>query len=265
MQFKNTLVGLFAVVLVASAAALTYYSYASKQSEAGTALPVAQTVGSAYKATPVFVKQNPVNNLLLNGVNELYSFTLGTQLNKSIAFKQIALKVQKSADVKISNFKLYKNGKALASQDYSVMDGSTGLDLEDGLATSDVYVIAVIALKNEEVIYGSGNTYTVKATVQSDLMKKSYIMTSVYRLGDGSVVKGYLSNAVAQPFTAASQSIFSVKKTPDLKTAVPGFFIWSDKSSAAHSASVTNLSSGDWFSDYDDGSLEGQPTTINSK
>ncbi|MFA6447014.1 MAG: hypothetical protein WCW31_02020 [Patescibacteria group bacterium] len=264
MQFKNTLVGLFAVVLVASAAALTYYSYSSKQSQA-LDRPVPQNQIASYKATPVFVKQNPVNNLLLNGENELYSFTLGTQLNKSIAFKQIALKVQKSADVSVSKFKLYKNSKALASQDYSVMDGSTGLDLEEGLATSDVYVIAVIALKGEEVIYGSGNTYTVKATVKSDLMKKSYIMTSAYRLGDGEVVKGYLSNAVAQPFTAASQGVFSVKKTPDLKTAMPGFFIWSDKSSAAHSASVTNLSSGDWFSDYDDGSLDGQPTTINSK
>ncbi len=265
MKLKSTLIGLFALVLVAGAATLTYYSYMSKQGQA-LDLQAPQTLDTSYKATPVFVKQNPLNNLLFNGENELYSFTLGTQLTKSIAFKQIVLKVQRSADVKLSNFRLYRNGRALPSQDYEVMDGFTGLDLKSGAATStNIYLIAVVSLKNEDIIYSSGNTYSVKATALSDLVKKSYVMTSVYRLGDGTVAKGYLTNAVVLPFTVASQGIFSVKKTPDVKTATPGFFIWSDKSSAAHSPSVARLSSGDWFSDYDDGSLDGQPNTINSK
>lgn len=266
MKFKSTLVGLFALVLVAGAAVLTYYSFTSKQGEAGQPSTVTQAVDTAYKTTPIFVKQNPVNNLLFNGENELFSFTLGTNLNKSIAFKQIVLKIQKSADVKLSNFRLFKNSKALPTQDYNIMEATTGLDLKSSLGSStDPYAIVAVSFNTEEVIYGSGNTYSIKAVSQSDLMKKSYVMTSVYRIENNEMVKGYLTNIVAQPFTAASQGIYSVKNAANSGSAAPGLFIWSDMSSSVHTPSVAKLSSNDWINDYDDGSLDSPPTSIVSK
>jgi len=134
-----------------------------------------------------------------------------------------------------------------------------GVDLKAGTlaaASTTGYVVVSMAEGQEEVVLGSGNVYTLHATVAGAEAGDS-VTLSFYRNASSAIVTGYLVRSLAvSPLTTASANIYHI----DLGTAPSagagaagasvGTFVWSDNSetgTAAHSSAAQT--SRDWTND----------------
>lgn len=210
------------------------------------------TTGNAQvlrKTKPVVTKQNLTNTVLSSGELELYRVQVGADSAGSIALKQMAFQVSKSANVTAGSFRLYRGSTPVPSSEYTVVNATSGADLYTGTVSAGVgSFIAAVAFTGEDSINGSGNIYSLRATV-SYTGTGNNITTSFYRDGTMPVVTGYLANGAVGVF-ANSTSIFNIDTSVGGGAAPTnlGTFVWSDNSEVPHYSSITP-GSRDWTND----------------
>ncbi|MDD5726161.1 MAG: hypothetical protein PHC53_01975 [Patescibacteria group bacterium] len=182
---------------------------------------------------------------------EIQKFKVGADQAGPVAIKQIAFKINKSQQVSIGYLRLYRNSSQIPSSDYFITEANTAVDLKaTNVATGTNSIIAVIAFKDEEVVSGSGNVYTLRAVVNYPAIPGNSLSTYFLRDPYAPVVTGNLSNNVKTNLTVSSPNIFAIGAR-----AFPGTFVWSDNSEVPHSASVPG--SADWTNDVYVQALDG--------
>ncbi len=213
---------------------------------------------------PVVTRLPLTNTVWSNGsVMDLYKVQVGANAGGSIGLKQIIFNVSKSANATLANFRLYKGSAEYSpTANYSITDGETGFNLKSvtvPAATTTLKVVVTFNGTNEEQISGSGNIYTLRATLGSSSATGNNVNTTVYQDPAGTTVtRAYLINSAA--LTDAGGIVFLANANVfqlDTGTAggaidgaanKPGTFVWSDNSEAGNH-SATSQTSYDWTND----------------
>ena len=148
----------------------------------------------------------------------------------------------------------------MSTSDFAVNYSSTTgdeTDVESGsMATTQNSGYIFVSFTNEESISGSGNVYTLHATV-SGAVSGQNVSVSFTRDSTSSIVTGYLmSNVGYGNNLATSTEIFHIDTAvaPDATTYgnvnATGTFMWSDNSEVPHSSAVGgSAGSRDWTND----------------
>ncbi len=206
------------------------------------------------KSQPVVTKQSLSSTTLANVDQDLLKFQIAADNNGSIAWKQVILQYSKTSNVSLSNFRLRRGSSDVTLADYAVTadkgfaGNSTG-DVEAGtLPAASTTGYIVVSMTNEESISGSGNIYTLHATVAGAASGES-VTLSFYRDTTNTVATGYLSSSVAVTGIASSANIFHIDTTaaPSAGAGATGTFVWSDNSEIPHSSAIQT--SRDWTND----------------
>lgn len=215
------------------------------------------------KSKPVVTRQSLTNTVFNSGSEqELYRVQIGADSAGSVALKQIVFNVSKSANVSLTGFKVYRNASEITSAGYTVYNAETGADLKTTgvpAATSSVRVAVAFTTSNsiESSISGSGNTYSLRATVSSTSGSGNNVTTSFFRDPvSNNVARAYLKNSSA---VTSGGTIFvsnaevwnldtgAVNGAPDGTANFLGTFLWSDNSEINHSSA--DQVSFDWTND----------------
>jgi hypothetical protein len=101
----------------------------------------------------------------------------------------------------------------------------------------------------EEIVIGSGNVYTLHATVSGSVSGQN-VTLSFYRNTANPIVTGYLvRNVASAPLSTASNNIYHIDTAvnPSGAAGSIGTFVWSDNSEVQHSSA--NQTSRDWTND----------------
>ncbi len=152
------------------------------------------------KTQPVVTKQSLSSTTLANIDQDLLKFQVAADSAGSVALKQVVFKVSinncSSCNVSLSNFRMRRNSSDIDTNTYAVTEGD-GTDLKTGSmsSSSNQYVIFSMQPGQEESISGSGNVYTMHATV-SGAGAGSSVTFTFYRDPTAPVVTGYLLNSV---------------------------------------------------------------------
>ncbi len=210
---------------------------------------------------PIVTKQNLSSTTLANIDQDILKFNVAADSAGSVALKQIMFSVTQTGLTSLSNFRVRKGTTDVALGNVAFTgfggDGSAcgdagdTSDLETGSMTSSTCTV-VMSFTNEEVISGSGNTYTLHATIAGATSGDS-LSVSFYR--DSStdpVVTGYLQASVAHGQIPSSSAIFNIDTAtaPAATVNATGTFVWSDNSEVPHSdADGGSAGSRDWTND----------------
>jgi hypothetical protein len=212
------------------------------------------------KTKPTVTKQSLSSTTLANIDQDLMKFQVAADAQGSIALKQVMFSISKTSGLTLSNFRVRKGSTEMALGDFAVNYASTtgGLtDLETGsLGTTQNSGTVIVSFTNEESISGSGNVYTLHATV-SGAVSGQNVSLSFLRDSSSSVVTGYLvSNTFFGNNFSSSTDIYHIDTAvaPDASLVgaanATGTFLWSDSSEVPHSAAVgTSGGSRDWTND----------------
>lgn len=195
------------------------------------------------KSKPIIAKMNLPTNTLYNGDMPIYKWSVGADSAGPIAIKQIMFRIDTSANVKLSSFRLYRGSTLMSTQDYSIVDAQTGTNLVTSpSAVSGVDIIPTISFTNEEQITGSGNIYSLHATLSYTGIG-NIVTTSFYRSIGGAIMTGKLTNEsdIDGEFMTNPQ-IYNVRASSSDTTL--GTFVWSDNSELPHNSTVSG--SADW-------------------
>lgn len=215
------------------------------------------------RASKPVVTRLPLTNTVFSAGQpmELYRVQVGANAGGNVAVKQMMFNITKSANATLANFRLYKGSSEYSpTANYYITDGETGLTLKTvtvPAATTTLKVVVTFA--NEEQITGSGNIYSLRATLGSSSATGNNVNTSMYQDPAGATVaRAYLVNNVALTdgggiVFRASTNVYqldtgTVNGMIDGAANKPGTFLWSDNSEGgAHSnASQTSF---DWTND----------------
>ncbi|MBP9863865.1 hypothetical protein KBC54_00240 [Patescibacteria group bacterium] len=220
--------------------------YAAAVSSAGNVMVL-------RKSMPIVTKQSLSSATLSNTDQDLIKWQIAADSAGSIAWKQAIFQVTKSAGVTLSNFRLRRGGTDMDTSLYTITNGTSTDNLITGsIATGDaqaVFVVVAMAAGQEESISGSGNVYTLHATVSGATSGKS-VTTSFYRDNTNPVVTGYLATGAYNALTATA-NVFNIDTAaaPSGGTgSATGTFVWSDFSEVPHSP-VAQTGSRDWTND----------------
>jgi len=203
------------------------------------------------KTKPVVTKQALSNSVLSAGELELYRVQVGADSAGSVALKQMAFNVSKSANVAAGSFRLYRGSTLVPTGEYNVTRGDAGpTDLKSNtIAAGTNSFLAIVSFVNEDQFSGSGNIYSLRATV-SYTGTGNNITTSFYR-GTSPLVTGYLKNSSATGTLVSSPNIYLIDTTNNGTGAVTnlyeGTFVWADNSEVPHNYTVPG--SRDWTND----------------
>jgi len=208
------------------------------------------------KSVPVVTKQSLSSTTLANIDQDLMKFQVAADSAGSISLKQVMFKVSinncATCNVSLGTFRMRRGSSDIDSGIYAVTNGA-GTDLKANSMTSstDQYVIFSMKPGQEESMSGSGNVYTLHATV-SGAGAGSSVTVTFYRDPSAPIVTGYLtSNTVFGGF-AASTDIFQLDTSASGSgvAAATGTFVWSDQSEVPHNPSVASAGgSRDWTND----------------
>ena len=238
-------------------------SYASKENIRATGLASGERLytasGSAHgnamvlrKSMPIVTKQSLSSATLSNTDQDLIKWQIAADSAGSIAWKQVIFQVTKSDGVTLTNFRLRRGGTDVALADYSIVNGSSTADLETGSIISGITdsTFVVVAMTGEESISGSGNVYTLHATVSGAASGRS-VTTSFYRDATNPIVTGYLLATTGFGGLGSDAGIFSIDTSVAPGGAdATGTFVWADFSEVPHSSAVGGSSgSRDWTND----------------
>jgi hypothetical protein len=204
------------------------------------------------KTQPVVTKQSLSSTTLANIDEDLLKFQVAADSAGSIAMKQIIFSYSKTSSVSLSNFRLRRGATDLDTS-ISAITSDKGVDLQNGsLAAASTTGRIVVSLKpgQEESISGSGNVYTLHATVSGAASGQNVTLT-FFRDPNAPIVTGYLVNSVNDTTAGISSSanVFSVDTAvaPSNTFGASGSFLWSDNSEVPHSSAVET--SRDWTND----------------
>ena len=201
------------------------------------------------KTKPTVTKQSLSSTTLANIDQDLIKFQVAADSAGTVAVKQVAFSFSKTAGVGLTNFRVRKGASDMALADVKFTDDA-GADVAAGAVTNDTGMI-VMSFTNEESIVGSGNVYTIHATVSGAGSGKS-VSISFYRDPLAPVVTGYLVNSSASGALISNANVYNIDTNvaPDGAANAAGTFLWSDNSDVPHSSSVgTSGGSRDWTND----------------
>ena len=203
------------------------------------------------KTMPIVTKQSLSSTTLANIDMDLMKWQVAADSAGSVSWKQAIFSFSKSGSVTLSNFRLLRNGSDVGSGNYTVVDGVTGVNLYANTiptTTSTGYII--VAINGEESISGSGNVYTLHASVAGASAGQN-VALSFYRGTTSPVVTGYLTNVAYSGFVS-NAGIFNLNTAPSPTASADalGTFVWSDQSEVPHSTAIgTSGGSRDWTND----------------
>jgi hypothetical protein len=193
-------------------------------------------------------KQSVQTTTLSNGNVDLIKFQVAADSAGTVALKQVAFNVAINGTVTLTNFRVRKGSSDMALADVAFTDGAGG-DLETGSISANG--MAILSFTNQEPISGSGNVYTIYATVSNAGPGES-VALSFYRDPLVPVVTGYLVNSSAIGAMPNSADVYNIDTSvaPSGAATDPGTFLWSDESDTPHSSAVgTSGGSRDWTND----------------
>ncbi|MFA6099640.1 MAG: hypothetical protein WC750_02025 [Patescibacteria group bacterium] len=193
------------------------------------------------KSKPIVTKMNLATNTLSNGDMPLYNWSVGADSAGPIAIKQIMLRIDTSPNVKLLSFKLYRGSTLMSTQDYSIIDARTGINLVSSpSAVVDTVMVPTISFTNEQVVSGGNTQYSLHATI-SYVGTGNTVTTSFYRGLSDSIVTGTLTNKSDGQFNSTSPLIYNIASPSQT---ILGTFVWSDNSELPHNSTVSG--SADW-------------------
>ncbi len=205
------------------------------------------------KTQPVVTKQTLSSATLANVDQDLMRFQVSADSAGSVAWKQASFSISKSSAVGLANFRLRRGSSDIDTSILAITNATSGADLVTGSVVAGVNsAIVVVAFKpgQEESISGSGNVYTLHATV-SGAASGQNVTTQFYRDPTNSLVTGYLANGAFSTW-ASSANIFNIDtaSSPDGTANATGTFVWADNSEVPHSSALGTASgSMDWTND----------------
>jgi hypothetical protein len=225
------------------------------------------------KAKLVITNQNSgLSTTLASGQRSLYRAQIGTEGGQA-ALKQLAFKVTAAttSQMTIGNFRLQKNGSDMNLSDIEIQS-AYGVNLES--STLDVHVnpatstfVVLVRFTNEEVVSGSGNTYTLMAQVSglSSTTGDSINTALAQRTFSGTVaanaITGWLATSTAQLTIEGAgtepSGLLSIATSTNPGAASSGDYgyaiLWSDMSEQPHYSSIHDSGSSvsrDWTNEY---------------
>lgn len=200
------------------------------------------------RASFPIVSQQTSPTTLANTTMDLFKFQVAANSAGSIAFKQAIFDVAVNG-VTLSNFKLLRGTDAVDDAQYTIVD-SAGNNLKAGSIAANDYVAVSFGAGYEEGISGTGNVYSLRATVSGAAAGDS-VTVQFYRDPTLSVTTGYIGVGAVGVSTDATTT-FGID-TSDAGDGVSnriGSFVWSDNSESPHSPALgTAGGSRDWTSD----------------
>ena len=209
--------------------------YAAKGAVAGNLMVIRKT-------KPIVTKQNMANNVLFHGEVELYRAQIGADSSGSVALKQMGFHMDASNGLSLANFRLYRGGYQVPLSEYAVTDMAHATDLKIGTTqTGETNLFVIVSFAGEDIISGSGNVYSLRAT--ANFTGNGHHVIAKPLTGGVYPFTGMpVGNTVLGPPEVGSPNIFhvSVNNTFGL-----GTFIWSDQSEVPHSDASL-----DWTDDY---------------
>lgn len=202
------------------------------------------------KTKPTVTRQTLSTSTLAPATMDLYKFQVSADSNGSVALKKFVFDYTKNANAyTLSNFRLRRGSSDMALADIVITsDSQTGNgDLEAGtIAAASTTGQIVVAFTSEETISGSGNTYTLYATVGGTVASGDTVTLAFARVGNTTVVTGFLDDdIVSSEINPNIDTGTNFDGTADVK----GTFLWSDQSEVPHSSTVGSTSSRDWTND----------------
>jgi len=216
------------------------------------------TTGNTFvlrRTKPTVVRQALSSTTLVSGQDsDLYKFQVSADNAGSVSLKKFILTFSKStssgSSLSLSNFRLRRGATDVAQADIRIVNDNER-DLYAGTwNTASTTGSVIVSFTNEDTIAGSGNVYTLHATVGGTIVSGDSISLSFYRTGGSTVVTGYLTG---QSVTSSGGVV-----GPNIDTSVSaintagavGTFLWSDQSEVPHNSSVgTSSGSRDWTDD----------------
>lgn len=213
------------------------------------------------KTMPIVTKQSLSSTTLANIDQDLLKFQVAADSAGSVAWKQAIFSLSKTgATLTLSNFRLRRGSTDLDSSVYAITNGTSTADLTSTTIPAGVTgATVVVSFKpgQEETISGSGNVYTLHATV-AGAAAGSNVSISFVREATSSIATGYLTTNPIAPY-ATSTNIFHIDTAVApmaLGVGNPanfaGTFVWSDNSEVPHNQGAvanTLTSSRDWIND----------------
>ncbi len=203
------------------------------------------------KTKPVVTQQALSNTTLSAGERELYRMQVGADSAGSVALKQMTFNVSKSANVSLSNFRLYRGSTMVPLADLAIVNATSAADLEAGTIAAGVnQAYVVVSFTTEDSISGTGNVYSLRANVAYTGTGNN-VTTSLYRDPAAMTYTGYLvNNDTVDIYTTADADIYHIDTAAAISgtAAGAGTFVWSDNSEVPHSSA--NQTSRDWTNDY---------------
>ncbi|MBU1348916.1 hypothetical protein KJ781_02510 [Patescibacteria group bacterium] len=208
------------------------------------------------KTKPTVTKQSLSSTILANADMDLIKFQVAADSAGTVGLKQVVFSLSKTSALTLANFRVRKGASDMALADVAITYSST---TEKNVETGTIDAIEaggyiVVSFTNEEQISGSGNVYTLHATVGGAASGQNMSL-SFYRDANAPVVTGYLDNSFAVSPLVSSASIFTIdvsaapSSTP-AGTFYAGTFLWSDMSEVPHSSALgTSGGSRDWTND----------------
>jgi hypothetical protein len=186
---------------------------------------------------------------------DLYKFQVSADSAGSISLKKFVFNFSKSTStgstLAVSNFRIRRGSSDMALADIRIVD-QNGADLEagswaNGSSTGQV----VISFTNEETISGSGNVYTVHATIGGSVVSGDSVSLSFNRTGGTTPITGYLTtDNVTSTGGLPGPSIDTTANGDTNVASNAGTFVWSDQSENPHTSIAGNAGgSRDWTDD----------------
>lgn len=194
------------------------------------------------KSKPVVTPQPFTNTVLSSGEREIARWQVGADSAGSIAVKQLPFYTEWSAGVSLSSFRLYRGAFQIPLTDYSIVDMSTGADLKATSVSSILGAYPTVAFVDEEVVSGTGNLYSLRATVTASGVGH-HINTKFINPGSGNITGVLVNNVNLMPPEVASPYLWHVQEPGDGYGV--GTFLWSDLSEVPH-----GTASYDWTTGY---------------
>ncbi len=207
------------------------------------------------RATKPTVSRVATSNSLQDNNPELYRFNVQADALAPVALKKVTFRLAASTSTNnadgytMSGFTVWKGGMAMNTNDYSVVNASTGGSLKGlGSLTAPTTTYVVVSFTNPETIdAGTSQQYSLRAgTISGTTVVGDAVSTSFLTQVDGTVYTGYLTTATTT-LAGTSVSPSGPNLAAELNGAgvAAGTFVWSDISDVAGGTNE----SGDWTDD----------------
>ncbi|MDP3793139.1 MAG: hypothetical protein Q8R07_00095, partial [Candidatus Uhrbacteria bacterium] len=216
------------------------------------------TVGNTFvlrRTKPTVVRQALSSTTLVSGQDsDLYKFNVSADSAGSVSLKKFIFTFSKStssgSSLALSNFRLRRGATDVAQADIRIVNDNER-DLYAGtwnVASTTGSII--VSFVNEDTIAGSGNSYTLHATIGGTIVSGDSISLSFNRTGGSTIVTGYLTGqSVTSSGGVVGPNIDTTTGGANTANAV-GTFLWSDQAEVPHNSSVASSSgSRDWTDD----------------